>query len=186
MRIDTIDADILDDPDQTREWLEGVDAIVAATDNNPSRLLLNRIAVETGTPVVFGRAFVRASGGDVIRVRPQDRTVPATAASSVSGSRRRITPARSSAAPAYADRPSGQSLACRSTSPPSHTSVPVWCSRAAPRHRLRTPPLEEDLPGSLFLWANRREAASRPVMGKRPQPGGPALVRRPRPAKPRL
>ena len=169
VRIDTIDADILDDPDQTREWLEGVDAIVAATDNNPSRLLLNRIAVETGTPVVFGRAFVRASGGDVIRVRPQDPDCPCY--SCLIGERveeEEITSARSSAAPAYADRPvraePGLSL---DIAPIAH-----FCARLVLQELLRGTDsglrsLEEDLPGSLFLWANRREGrfAQWPVMG---------------------
>jgi len=159
VRIETIDADVLDDPEQTRAWLEGVDAIVAATDNNPSRLLLNKIAVETGTPVVFGRAFVRACGGDVIRVRPSDPHCPCYAC--LIGSRveeEELTSARSSAAPAYADRPvraePGLSL---DIAPIAH-----FCARLVLQELLRGTDsglrsLEDDLPGALFLWANRRE-----------------------------
>jgi molybdopterin/thiamine biosynthesis adenylyltransferase len=169
VRIDTIDADILADPEQTRRWLEGVDAIVAATDNNPSRLLLNRIAVETGTPVVFGRAFVRACGGDVIRVRPSDPACPCYACLIRDRvEEEELTSARSSAAPAYADREvraePGLSL---DIAPIAH-----FCARLVLQELLRGTDsglrsLEADLPGALFLWANRREGrfARWPIMG---------------------
>lgn len=168
VRIDTIDADILDNPDATRRWLQGADAIVGATDNNPSRLLLNRISVETGTPVVFGRAFVRACGGDVIRVRPSAPDCPCYACLIQDRvEEEEITSARSSAAPAYANREvraePGLSL---DIAPIAH-----FCARLVLQELLRGTDsglrsLEEDLPGALFLWANRREGrfATWPVM----------------------
>lgn len=159
LRLRLVDADILADPDATRQALAGVDAIVAATDNNPSRLLLNQISVDTGVPVVFGRAFTRACGGDVIRVRPGDPESPCYAclirdrveAEEVSSS-------RSSSAPAYADRPApvepGLSL--------DIAPIAQLCARLVLQELVRgtgssLESLDDDLAGSLFLWANRRE-----------------------------
>lgn len=46
------------------------DLIVCATDNRPSKLFINSICVEMNKTVIFGGAFRRAYGGQVIRVKP--------------------------------------------------------------------------------------------------------------------
>jgi molybdopterin-synthase adenylyltransferase len=50
--------------------LNGVDVLIAATDNNRSRFNLNALALEKRIPMLVGRATTRAAGGDVLRVRP--------------------------------------------------------------------------------------------------------------------
>lgn len=52
--------------------LNGVDLLIAATDNNRSRFNLNALALEKRIPMLVGRATTRAAGGDVLRVRPHE------------------------------------------------------------------------------------------------------------------
>jgi molybdopterin/thiamine biosynthesis adenylyltransferase len=46
------------------------DIVICATDNRPSKLMLNRISVEEGKPCVFAGVFRRAYGGQILFVRP--------------------------------------------------------------------------------------------------------------------
>lgn len=56
--------------DLIRRLAEENDLLICATDGRPSKLFVNRVAVATGRPAVFGGAFRRAFGGQVLRVRP--------------------------------------------------------------------------------------------------------------------
>lgn len=71
MRVDTHDLDVTRDIEALERAVEGVDLLVAATDSDPSRFVLNRLALKLGTTALFGRALTRAAGGDVLRVRPR-------------------------------------------------------------------------------------------------------------------
>lgn len=44
--------------------------VVLATDNDPTRYLLNQLCVETKTPFVIGKVFTRGIGGEVFSYRP--------------------------------------------------------------------------------------------------------------------
>jgi molybdopterin/thiamine biosynthesis adenylyltransferase len=44
--------------------------VVLATDNDPTRFLLNQVSVETKTAFVVGRVFTRGIGGEVFAYRP--------------------------------------------------------------------------------------------------------------------
>ena len=57
---------------EARKILKGCDLIIAATDNVRSRLNINSIAIEYNIPTIFGKCSVRAAGGEVLRVRPND------------------------------------------------------------------------------------------------------------------
>jgi len=45
--------------------------VVCGTDNRPSKLLVNQLCVEANVPAIYGGAFRRAFGGQVLRVRPK-------------------------------------------------------------------------------------------------------------------
>lgn len=45
--------------------------VICGTDNRPSKLLVNRLSIETNVPAIYGGAFRRAYGGQVLRVRPK-------------------------------------------------------------------------------------------------------------------
>lgn len=57
---------------KARKILKDCDLIIAATDNIRSRLNTNSIAIEHNIPTIFGKCSVRAAGGEVLRVRPND------------------------------------------------------------------------------------------------------------------
>lgn len=65
------DIDIVEQPDALRAGLEGVDLAIAATDGDVSRFLINQVALDLQLTTVFGRVLTRATGGDVLRVRPR-------------------------------------------------------------------------------------------------------------------
>lgn len=59
-----------DNEDAIRALVAGADVVVCGTDNRPSKLLVNKLCVEAGIPTLYGGAFRRAYGGQVLRVRP--------------------------------------------------------------------------------------------------------------------
>jgi molybdopterin/thiamine biosynthesis adenylyltransferase len=65
------DLDIVEEPDALRSALDGVDLVIAATDGDISRFLINQVTLDLDLTTVFGRVLTRATGGDVLRVRPR-------------------------------------------------------------------------------------------------------------------
>ena len=68
--ITTLEIDVNEYRDECSNALSKVDLIMCASDNDRSRFFLNEIALKYKTPAIFGRAITRATGGDVLRVRP--------------------------------------------------------------------------------------------------------------------
>lgn len=60
-----------DNQETLRDLIDKADVVICGTDNRPSKLLVNRLCVESDTIAVFGGAFRRAFGGQVLRVRPK-------------------------------------------------------------------------------------------------------------------
>ena len=71
INIDTHATDI-NNINEARKILKECDLVIAATDNVRSRLNINSIAIEYKIPTIFGKCSVRAAGGEVLRVRPND------------------------------------------------------------------------------------------------------------------
>jgi molybdopterin/thiamine biosynthesis adenylyltransferase len=57
--------------DLIRTLVAKCDLVICATDNRPSKLLINQLCVEGSKVAVYGGAFRRAYGGQVLRVRPK-------------------------------------------------------------------------------------------------------------------
>lgn len=57
--------------DLVRGVMSDADLIVCATDGRPSKLFINRMAMAVEKPAVYGGAFRRAYGGQILRVRPK-------------------------------------------------------------------------------------------------------------------
>lgn len=51
--------------------IDQANVVICGTDNRPSKLLINRLCIEANTVAVYGGAFRRAYGGQVLRVRPR-------------------------------------------------------------------------------------------------------------------
>jgi molybdopterin/thiamine biosynthesis adenylyltransferase len=69
--ITKIDADITSHPGLASE-IAMADVVVLATDNEPSRYVVNDLCVRNRVPFVVGRVFTRGIGGDVFAYRPPD------------------------------------------------------------------------------------------------------------------
>lgn len=63
MTIETIDV--------IRPLVRAANVVVCGTDNRPSKLLINQLCIEENVVAVYGGAFRRAYGGQVLRVRPR-------------------------------------------------------------------------------------------------------------------
>jgi molybdopterin/thiamine biosynthesis adenylyltransferase len=57
--------------EQIKELIARADIVICGTDNRPSKLLINKLCVDAGVVAIYGGAFRRAYGGQVLRVRPQ-------------------------------------------------------------------------------------------------------------------
>jgi molybdopterin/thiamine biosynthesis adenylyltransferase len=60
-----------DNLEAIRALVAQADVVICGTDNRPSKLLINRLCVEENKVAVYGGAFRRAYGGQVLRVRPK-------------------------------------------------------------------------------------------------------------------
>jgi molybdopterin-synthase adenylyltransferase len=67
--ITKIDADIMNYPDLELE-IKKADVVVLATDNEPTRYMINGLCVKNSTPFIVGRVFTRGIGGEVFAFRP--------------------------------------------------------------------------------------------------------------------
>lgn len=61
-----------DNQEVIRELVSKADVVVCGTDSRPSKLLVNQLCVDAGVVAVYGGAFRRAYGGQVLRVRPKN------------------------------------------------------------------------------------------------------------------
>ncbi|PWJ89528.1 molybdopterin/thiamine biosynthesis adenylyltransferase [Mesorhizobium loti] len=52
--------------------VQTADLVICGTDNRQSKLLINEICVSANKPAVYGGAFRRAYGGQILRVRPKE------------------------------------------------------------------------------------------------------------------
>jgi molybdopterin/thiamine biosynthesis adenylyltransferase len=57
--------------EQLKPLIAEADVVICGTDNRPSKLLINQLCVEAGVVAVYGGAFRRAYGGQILRVRPR-------------------------------------------------------------------------------------------------------------------
>jgi len=70
INIVTVEADIMAHPDLASD-IRNSDVVVLATDNEPSRYVINELCVRHQIPFVVGRVFTRGIGGEVFAYRPQ-------------------------------------------------------------------------------------------------------------------
>ena len=152
--IHTFTGDVVAQRREFESLLETVDVVMAATDNNASRLMLNRFAVDSEIPTIFGRVYARGCGGDVVMVRPNGPCYhcmfgEVNIEEEVSTTPRDL--------PVYATElvapEPGLSL---DVAPVAH-----MCTRLALVELCKNTPsqlatLAEDLCAPMFLWANRR------------------------------
>jgi len=57
--------------ERIKELIGKANIVICSTDNRPSKLLINKLCVDANVPAIYGGAFRRAYGGQVLRVRPR-------------------------------------------------------------------------------------------------------------------
>ncbi|GHJ47573.1 hypothetical protein Cs7R123_49150 [Catellatospora sp. TT07R-123] len=175
IQLSTVDVDVLTDTSRLTEALAGVDLIIAATDSDRSRFVLNQVALELDVTTLFGRVLSRASGGEVLRVRPSAGPCLACVYTErFLASRPReyatIEDARADA-PAYVDEADLEATVmvglASDIAPVSNMMVKLALVELSRGTRGELTSLDEDLGADFYLWANRREGvySGWPVMG---------------------
>ena len=151
------EGDIVEERARFLPMLEGCDAIVGATDNNASRRVINRFAVEHQVPAVFGRAYVRACGGDAIVVRPGGPCY--NCLFHAGGPEEEVSSAASGQASAYSD----VEVVAEPGLAMDVAPIALFCARLTlaeltrGMHDLSISSLNEDLEAALYLWGHRRD-----------------------------
>jgi hypothetical protein len=72
IELETFEVNILDQQEELITIVEGCDLVVAATDSEQSKSLINQVCWPKSIPVVYGAAYNRAFGGDIFRAIPGD------------------------------------------------------------------------------------------------------------------
>ncbi|MEQ1929523.1 MAG: ThiF family adenylyltransferase [Parvularculaceae bacterium] len=71
-RVEALAADVgYDNRDAIAALIADADLVVCGTDNRQSKLLINELCVGANVPALYGGAFRRAFGGQILRVRPK-------------------------------------------------------------------------------------------------------------------
>lgn len=93
--------------DRVKGLIAEADVVICGTDNRPSKLLINQLCIEQNKPALYGGAFRRAYGGQVLRVRPKESPCQQcfVAAMPDEASDVEISTAADAAEIAYSDRP---------------------------------------------------------------------------------
>jgi molybdopterin/thiamine biosynthesis adenylyltransferase len=136
------------------------DLVVCATDSRQSKLLVNEMCIESNTPAVFGGAFRRAYGGQVLRVRPNTSACYHCFVMAVpeKESDREIASAEAAEAVAYSDRPvliePGLSI---DVAPISTMVAKLAVQELIQGEQSALHILDRDLEAPWYLWINRPE-----------------------------
>ncbi len=72
VQVETYEFNVLHDVKRFAQVISGSDLVVAATDSEASKRAINKMCWSRGVPAVYGAAYDRAFGGDVLRVIPPD------------------------------------------------------------------------------------------------------------------
>jgi molybdopterin/thiamine biosynthesis adenylyltransferase len=146
--------------EEVRDLVRKADIIICATDERQSKLVINRLCVEEKKPCIFGGAFRRAYGGQVLLVRPYESPcyqcflmlLPDQAGDEEISSREQAEGL------AYTDRPVPIEPGLSTDIAPISIMVVKLVIQELLKGRETTfRSLDDDLKASWYLWLNRRE-----------------------------
>lgn len=149
--------------DKLKHLVAKADVVICGTDNRVSKLLVNQLCVEANVPAVYGGAFRRAYGGQVLRVRP--KTSPChqcfVAAMPEEASNVEISSPSDAADIAYADQPvavePGLSL---DVLPIANMVAKLALSELLIGKPTTLRVLDRDYDAPWYLWLNRPETGT--------------------------
>lgn len=147
------------------ECIDEADLVICGTDNRESKMLINRACVDLSTVCIYGGAFRRAYGGQILRVRPKDsicyqcfiEALPQFAGD------QEISNERQLAAVQYSPDDPGVSIEpglSIDISPISLMIAKLSLLELLRGEETTFGPLYEDFVAAWYLWLNRREAGS--------------------------
>jgi molybdopterin/thiamine biosynthesis adenylyltransferase len=146
--------------DLVREIIKRADIVICATDNQPSKLIVNRLCVEEKKPCIFAGAFRRAYGGQILFVKPNVTPcyqcflmlLPEQAQD------QEISSHRQAEGLAYTDRPVPIEPGLSTDIAPIGLMVVKLAIQELLKDTETTlSSLDEDLVAPWYLWLNRRE-----------------------------
>jgi molybdopterin/thiamine biosynthesis adenylyltransferase len=158
--VETHDMDVTADPARVSEIVAASDLVIAGTDNNPSRRIINRACLEHGKVGLYGRAMVRACAGDVLRVRPFDGPCYECVLKHVWSHRpdEEVSRPDQQGVPQYADRPTAVMPGLSNDiAPLSNMIVKLALLELGRGSTGALQSLEKDYASDFYFWANRRE-----------------------------
>jgi molybdopterin/thiamine biosynthesis adenylyltransferase len=146
--------------EEIKGLIEQANVVICGTDNRPSKLLLNKLCIEANVPAVYGGAFRRAYGGQVLRVRPKQSPCHEcfVAAMPDEASDVEISSATDAAEIAYSDQPiavePGLSL---DVSPIANMLTKLALLELLADKKTSLSILQRDYDAPWYLWLNRPE-----------------------------
>jgi molybdopterin/thiamine biosynthesis adenylyltransferase len=149
--------------DELKHLIAEADVVLCGTDNRASKLLVNRLCIETDVPAIYGGAFRRAFGGQVLRVRPRKSPCHQcfVAAMPDEASNVEISSALDAAEVAYSDQPvavePGLSL---DVLPIANMVAKLALTELLADTTSTLRMLERDYDAPWYLWLNRPEAST--------------------------
>lgn len=178
-QVEAHDLDVLERPNVVEDIVRRSDAILVATDNNASRLLINATCLQEGKPAIYGRAMTRACGLDVIRVRPGSGPCYQCLVHTVlNGRTEEISGPRQAEMLAYADRPvHAEPGLSNDLMPLAHLMVKLVIQHLLQGATSELRSLDEDLTADLYFWANRRTEQHRGLAPMGTQGSQPTVLR---------
>ncbi|MFN0244738.1 MAG: HesA/MoeB/ThiF family protein [Planctomycetota bacterium] len=149
--------------DEVRAYVRKADVVVCGTDSRPSKLLVNRLCVEADVVALYGGAFRRAYGGQILRVRPRQSPCHQcfVAAMPDAASDVEVSTAADADAVAYSDRPvavePGLSL---DVLPIANMLGKLTLLELIAEKESSLNILKRDFEAPWYLWLNRPEAGT--------------------------
>jgi molybdopterin-synthase adenylyltransferase len=165
--VETREIDIVEQPEALANAVAGVDLLIAATDNDPSRFALNQLALRHSITTIFGRTLTRAAGGDVLRVVPNAGPCLACVFTKqfLQNRPREISREREAreALPEYVGQDQVEAVVqvglASDIAPISNMMVKLALVELSRGTSGGLESLENDLAAPFYTWANRREGA---------------------------
>jgi molybdopterin/thiamine biosynthesis adenylyltransferase len=156
-RVECIYEDVLKAKQRLESAVAESDCVIVGTDNNESRFTINEVAWTHGKVSLYGRAFTRASGGDVIQVIPSMTPCYACQVEKRVVDEE-ISSTRDAGRVAYADAPVAvEPGLVIDIHPIANMLARLALLRLCANIDSGLRPLAAESDAPLYLWANRRE-----------------------------
>jgi len=149
--------------DLVRDLVVSSDLVICSLDEKEARLLINRVCVQEGKPMILPGAFRRAHGGQILFVKP--RVGPChqcfvTAVPDLAQDQEVATP-QAAERLAYSDRPvAAEPGLSNDIAPINQMTVKLAITHLLGGRPTTMGSLAEDLSVPFFVWINRREAGT--------------------------